>query len=127
MNPDERAAFANAAYAAGLERVAGSPAPALQKFKGGTFVWVKCTRLAAMALGCPLALLYGKVQYSYAHAYGGPDFYSYSVRLRGLRGWFSLSWIDESDMTEISNQGLLAELAIEEAGIHIHRGNDAEN
>ena len=97
---------ARAIYDQGLRNVAQNSIPDGQKFLPGTFVWV------AKDLGESMSHFLkdrpARVQYTYAHAFGGSNIYSYSLLIRYDSGkWSSVAWYKENQITEINDLNLI--------------------
>lgn len=106
MNPGERFAHAYRVFNAGTERVKNNPAPELQKYKPGTFVWIDKPPDSFFSHFLEDRPAY--VEYTYAHAYGGSDVDSYSLIVRYNQNlWSSVSWFYESQLTLIEDLELI--------------------
>lgn len=121
MKPySERLAEAKGVHQKGLDRVASTPMPILQKYPPGTFVWI------AKDLGEGMSHFQNnrpaKVQYTYAHAYEWDDSpraaKQYSLLVRYDDGsWSSIAWYYESQLTEIDRFRCAEDIEIFEAEI----------
>lgn len=105
----ERLADAKSTYAAGLKSVADTSMPEGQKFAPETFV------LIADDLGSHMSHfkkgVYAKVEYTYAHAYGGDDVESYCLLVRLKENdWTEVSWYEESQLTEVTDPEVIKRL-----------------
>lgn len=105
---EERLTEAQGIFKASVERVRVTQPPLGQKFMPGTFVQI------AKYLGEDMAHFENsrpaRIQYTYAHAYGGDNIKSYSLLLRYDDGkWSSVSWYYESQLTEITDLKLIQE------------------
>lgn len=99
-------------YEQGLLKVKTTPEPEGQKFLNGTFVKIKDN--LGPTMGHFPAGLYAKVEYTYAHAYGGDNIESYSLLVRfSERMWSSVAWYHEWQLDEVIDTELLAKFAEE--------------
>jgi len=96
MNYQDRLNSAKAIYAKGLEKVKSTPEPKLQKFANGSRVKI------ADDLGGSMSHfrsgVEAEVQYTYAHAYGGDDVKSYSLK---FDDGSTSSWYEEWQLTAV--------------------------
>lgn len=110
MKPyEERLADAQGEYARGLRNVKNDPTPEGQKFPVGAFVKV------AKDLGPTMSHftndVYAKIEYTYAHAYGGSNIDSYSLILQYDEGnWSSSAWYHEHQLTLVTDKKILKKL-----------------
>jgi hypothetical protein len=102
---EQRLADAKGVYAAGMERVATTPAPKGQKFPVGSFV--RIGKLPACMSHFP-SNTPAKVEHTYAHAYGGKDVKSYSLLVKEEDRWDSVAWFEENQLTQITNKKVIA-------------------
>jgi hypothetical protein len=85
-------------YQEAMKRVINTLPPINQKFRMGDFV---------ISLFVHKPGHVGRVQYTYAHAYGGENVSEYSLLIRDENGkWAPVAWFDEKSLIKIQYKDL---------------------
>ncbi len=102
LSYEQRHKQAKSIYNKGMERVKNEPEPKGQKFPVGSFVRI------AKDLGFSMSHFtsdtVAKVEYTYAHAFGGNSIESYSLIVRENGHWFSCAWYEEHQLSLITDK-----------------------
>jgi len=96
MNYQARLNSAVALYAKGQKKVSTTPQPKLQKFSNGSRV--KISDVLGEHMSHFESGVEAEVQYTYAHAYGGGDVESYSLK---FDDGSTSSWYEEWQLTAV--------------------------
>lgn len=112
MDYEERLKYAQGIYAEGLRKVATEPAPPKQKYPKGSFVYI--SKASGPAMRHFQSDTIARVEYTYAHAYGGDNVDSYSLLVRYPDGkWSRVAWYREEQLELVTDPKIIKKLKAE--------------